>query len=224
MSIEGWYNKNVIGWGMKQLKTIQRWLRKMRSKRNRRRAFVVAGLVLTVFLVAYYMAQPKIDPAAYRPLLDIIAKGESKGNYNAYFGNGGNTSIRFTDMSIAQVLQWQQEYVRQGKASNAVGRYQFLGTTLQGLVQRLGIGTHQRFNEAMQDRLAIALIDRRGAMAYIENKLSREAFAANLAKEWASLPRITGPNPEQSYYQSDGLNKAHVTIAEIYSAIERLKK
>jgi conjugal transfer mating pair stabilization protein TraG len=209
---------------MKQLKTMHRWLHKLRIKRNRRRTFVAAGLIIAAIIGIHLMTQPKIDPAAYKPLLDTIAKGESKGNYNAYFGNGGNTSVRFTDMTIAQVLEWQQDYVAQGKASNAVGRYQFLGTTLQGLVQRLGISTQLRFSESMQDRLAIALMERRGAIAYADNRLSPEEFAANLAKEWASLPRINGPNPEQSYYQNDGLNKAHVTIPEVMRAVERLKE
>lgn len=207
---------------MHKLDRIRTWARKLRTKRNRRRMFM--GLLALAVTAIIIMDRPNIDPAAYRPLLDVIAKGESKGNYNAYFGNGANTAVKFTDMSIAQVLQWQQDYVNQGKASNAVGRYQFLGTTLQGLARQLNINPQAPFNESMQDRLAIALIERRGAMAYFENRIGWEEFAANLAKEWASLPKISPPNPEQSYYASDGLNKAHISIDEIKTAIERLKQ
>ena len=209
---------------MKVFKKITRWVRKLRVKRNRRRALIYVGAAAALIITIHTMTQPKIDPHAYKPLLDTIAKGESKGNYNAYFGNGANTAIKFTEMSIAQVLQWQRDYVSQGKASNAVGRYQFLGTTLQGLVNRLKLNPQVKFDEAMQDRLAIALLEKRGVFAYVDDKLSREQFAANLAMEWASLPKINGPNPEQSYYAKDGLNRAHVSINEIITAVEGLKK
>lgn len=207
---------------MRTYTTLRTWARKLRTKRNRRRVFMVS-LALAVATIII-MDKPRINQAAYRPLLDVIAKGESKGNYNAYFGNGANTDIKFTDMTIAQVLQWQQDYVNQGKASNAVGRYQFLGTTLRGLIQRLNIDPQARFDAAMQDRLAIALIERRGVMAYYQNRIGWEEFAANLAKEWASLPKIAPPNAEKSYYADDGLNKALITIEEIKTAIERLKQ
>jgi conjugal transfer mating pair stabilization protein TraG len=212
----------MLGKGMRIFNKLRTWARTLRTKRNKRRAFM-AALALAVIAIIY-MDTPTISPSAYRPLLDVIAKGESKGNYNAYFGNGANTDIKFTEMTIAQVLQWQQDYVNQGKASNAVGRYQFLGTTLRGLIQRLNIDPQARFDPAMQDRLAIALIERRGVMAYYQNRIGWEEFAANLAKEWASLPKISPPNPQQSYYAEDGLNKALVSIQEIKTAIERLKQ
>lgn len=166
----------------------------------------------------------KIDPASYTPLLNTIAKGESKGNYNAHFGNSTNTTIRFTDMSIAEVLRWQDEYVAQGHASSAVGKYQIINSTLRGLVQQLDLDPNARFDEAMQDKLAIALLERRGAHDYVANKLTREEFAANLAKEWAALPQIVGTNPEQSYYAGDGLNKVQISIDEIFRALATLQR
>lgn len=164
-----------------------------------------------------------INPSAYKPLLDTIAKGESNGNYNAYFGDASNTSLRFTDMTVAEVMKWQQEYVEKGAASNAVGRYQFMGTTLAGLVKQLRLDTRKEFDEALQDRLAIALIERRGSLKFVQQKLTREEFAANLAMEWAALPRVIGDNPHQSYYAGDGLNHARVSSDEVLNAISKLK-
>jgi conjugal transfer mating pair stabilization protein TraG len=173
--------------------------------------------------MAYQAMQPRIDPTAYTPLLNTIAKGESNGNYNAYFGNTSNTAIHFTAMPVSDVLQWQESYVSQGSVSNAVGRYQIIRPTLAGLVRQLGINPKARFDQRLQDRMAIALLERRGSLAYVEKKLSREQFAANLSQEWASLPKIAGPNPQESYYASDGINKSQVSIQEVYEALDSLK-
>jgi hypothetical protein len=58
----------------------------------------------------------------------------------------------------------------------------------------------------------------------VDNKISREEFAYNLSKEWAALPKTIGENPEQSYYASDGLNKAQVSVAELYASIATVRK
>lgn len=174
--------------------------------------------------MAYYCLMPRsIDPAAYQPLLNTIAKGESKGNYNAYFGNALNREVRFTDMSIEEVMKWQSEYVRQGSPSSAVGKYQIINKTLRGLVSTLDVDPQAKFDEAMQDRMAVALLEKRGSNDFIAKKLSRQQFAASLAKEWAALPRAIGPNPEQSYYAGDGINKVQISIDEVYSALATIK-
>lgn len=164
-----------------------------------------------------------VDPASYKPLLQLIASAESKGNYNAYFGNANNKAVDFTNMSIAQVQQWQAEFIADGNPSSAVGRYQIVNTTLAGLVSRLGIDANQKFDAATQDQLAIALLERRGSEEYVNNQLTREQFAANLAKEWAALPKVVGENPTDSYYASDGLNKSLVEVHKVFQAIEPIK-
>jgi muramidase (phage lysozyme) len=161
-----------------------------------------------------------VNPTTYKPLLQLIAHAESKDNYNAYFGNAGNASVIFTAMPLAEVMQWQENYVRGGSPSSAVGRYQITNTTLAGLVRQLGINTSEKFDQAMQDKLAIALLERRGSADYVNNQLSRTEFAANLAKEWAALPKVIGENPSASYYAGDGLNKSLVDVDTLLQAIE----
>lgn len=161
-----------------------------------------------------------IDPAAFAPLLHLIAQAESSDNYNAYFGSPANTDIDFTSMSVAEVLAWQDEFVRQGSPSSAVGRYQIISPTLSGLVRQLGIDTAHKFDKPMQDRMAIALLERRGAEEYVNDEMTRDEFAANLAKEWAALPKIVGDRPHDSYYAGDGLNKSRVKVHEILAVIE----
>lgn len=183
----------------------------------------MCALLLSSIMIYRLAKQDTIDPAVYMPLLNTIAKGESSGNYNAYFGNSANTSIRFTDMTVSDVLQWQEDYARQGNVSNAVGKYQIIRPTLIGLVNQLKIDQNEKFNEALQDKMAIALLERRGAVEYVNKKLTREQFAANLAKEWAALPKITEPNPHYSYYSADGVNKSRITIDEVYGALGGLQ-
>lgn len=163
------------------------------------------------------------NPDSFKPLLDLIAQVESSGNYNAHYGNSRNDSVKFTDMSVAEVMKWQQDYVAQGNPSSAVGRYQIINTTLDGLVNELRIEPTQKFDPPTQDKMAIVLLERRGAEQYVNNELSKEEFAANLAKEWAALPKVVGENPEQSYYAGDGLNKSHVESKKVLQAIEPIE-
>lgn len=207
------------------MRAVKRKLRKL-WKRGGRTVVILVGAVgvigLTVYADHLSKMNSSINPAAYKPLLDLIARVESSDNYNAYFGNAKNTKINFTSMTVDEVLQWQKEYVKKGSPSSAVGRYQIIDTTLSGLVERLDINTKQKFDKPMQDRLAVALLERRGAASYVKEKITREEFAANLAKEWAALPKVTGNNPNESYYAGDGLNKSRVDVKEVLTTIEKV--
>lgn len=189
-----------------------------------RKPFYVVGVLVFVVAAAgiLYSTMTKID-ANYTELLSTIAEGESKGNYNAYFGNANNTEIDFTTMTVAEVLAWQQQYVAEGHVSSAVGKYQFINTTLRGLVREMQIDEAALFDPALQDRLAIRLLERRGAQDYLRGRISREQFAHNLSQEWAALPRVTGNNPAASYYADDGLNKAQLSVDEVLVAIASLQ-
>lgn len=184
---------------------------------------ILAASVVAGFGVRTANKRLAVDEASYQPLLRVIANAESNGNDNAYFGNANNTTINFTKMSVADVLQWQKKYVGHGSPSSAVGRYQFLNTTLYGLVKSQSISPSQQFDGALQDKLAVVLLNRRGGEAYVNGELSREQFAVNIAKEWASLPKMTGSNPSASYYAGDGLNKALVNPETVLQAIEQIR-
>lgn len=196
------------------------------TRRQKRQWIRIGGVValLVVGTLAYNkVTVTTIDPAAYATLLETIAKGESNGNYNAYFGNAKNMTIRFTEMSVAEVLQWQADYVAQGSVSSAVGKYQIIRPTLAGLVKELKLDTSKKFDKTLQDKMAMRLIERRGAIQFVDSKLSRDDFAANLSKEWAALPRVTGANPGESHYAGDGVNKARISVSEVFTAIDKLK-
>ena len=163
-----------------------------------------------------------VDTATYSPLMNLIGEIESNDNYNAYYGKPENTDIQFTNMSVAEVMKWQEEFVASGSPSSAVGRYQIINTTLAGLVRELSINTNQTFNKNMQDRMAIALFERRGSVAYVNKELTAEEFAANLAQEWAALPKVIGDNPDSSYYANDGLNSSRTKPETILGVVNQL--
>lgn len=190
-------------------------------RQHRWRIVIAAAFIVATGALLISKKDSAID-ANYTELLNAIAQGESKGNYNAYFGNAGNTAVNFTGMTVGEVLAWQDDFVRQGNASNAVGKYQFIRPTLAGLVRELGISKSARFDAALQDKLAIRLLERRRVNDYLHGRITREQLAHNLSKEWAALPRVIGGNPSASYYAGDGLNNVQISIAEIFAAIESL--
>lgn len=207
-------------------KFIRKYKRRFNAWIRKRPAVLLIAFGVLIGVSVFIMNQDKhlsVKPASYRPLLGLIADAESKGNYNAYFGNAHNRKINFTKMSISEVMQWQKDYVAQGSPSSAVGRYQIIDSTLAGLVEEFEIDTSQKFDKATQDKMAIALLERRGSIAYVNNQLNSQEFASNLAKEWASLPKVTGKNPDASYYAGDGLNKSLVDRHEVLGAIESIQ-
>lgn len=184
--------------------------------------YALIAVIALIFTAGLFLQRSKMD-LNYTDLLNTIAQGESRGNYNAYFGNAGNKKIDFTAMTVGEVLEWQATYVAQGSPSSAVGKYQFINTTLKGLVDEMGVKHSERFDADLQDRLAIRLLERRGVQDYAHGRISREQLAHNLSKEWAALPRVIGGNPDASYYDGDGLNKAHVKVDQVMAAITSLK-
>ncbi len=194
-----------------------------KSTRNLLLASTVAVGIASAVLYTSTMTV-NIKHQAYAPILETVAKGESNGNYNAYFGRPANTSLKLTNMTIAEVLSWQDEYVKAGNPSSAAGRYQIIQPTLEGLVKELDVEPTEKFDEKLQDKMAITLIEKRGAKEFIDEKLSKEQFAANLAKEWAALPKVVGENPTQSYYAGDGLNKSNIPVDTILKAVNDFEK
>jgi len=205
----------------KRLRNFRRWRQNNAFKHT---ALAVLVLVAT-FVYAGYMGNQRLsaNPESYRPLLNLIASVESGDNYNAYFGNSRNREIDFTSMPVADVIKWQKNYVASGSPSSAVGRYQIINTTLEGLVDELAIEPSQKFDPPTQDKMAIALLERRGSEQYVNEEISREQFAANLAKEWAALPKVIGSDPTKSYYAGDGLNTSRIEPKKVLDAIKPIE-
>jgi muramidase (phage lysozyme) len=136
-------------------------------------------------------------------VLNFIARYESAGDYNIMVGGKrGN----LTGMTIAEVLDMQKQMIAQGHESTAVGRYQYIRSTLAGTARQMGLDINKiKFDERTQDMLAThTLATSCGLDDWINGKLSDGDFMNKIAKVWASVPTTSG----KSYYQGVGSNKA----------------
>ena len=171
---------------------------------------------------------------------DLIGKVESdsSGGYNAVAG--GVYQGDLTNMTVGEVKQLQRQLMAQGKGSAAMGRYQFIASTLSEIVGKVGIKDEEKFDQAVQDKLADFLITTRGGYAtYARNPNDPETkkrMMQALAGIWRGLPNEPGmqkgmptdpearnPNltPEQ---RAKYKNKAGMSWDEAYGSIPNFSK
>jgi muramidase (phage lysozyme) len=159
-------------------------------------------------------------------LLSIIRRHESQGNYDVVWSGikaNDQPPRPLTQMTIGQVLAWQDS-IDQRYNSEAAGAYQILEDTLRGLYRSAGLSLFSRFNRDNQDRLAIALLERRGLSRYRAGTLTDVDFAQELSREWASFPAQTVDKrgrsaTGQSYYAGDGLNRSFTSKSAVLAAV-----
>ena len=174
-------------------------------------------------------------PAGKNSLLDMIAKGESAGagGYNAMnqgtpgggpvIGSGDSQKIiqkKLTDMTVGEIMDRAAKPNDDAKKRKenglifAAGRYQIIPDTLKGLVRQGIVSKDDKFDEATQDKLGMALIQGTGALK-LAAKGDYEGAQNAMAKTWASIPLATDVGDKkagQSYYQKAGQNTAHAGL------------
>ncbi len=145
--------------------------------------------------------------------------GEAAGNYNAYFGHVKST-ITFAMMSLDQVYTFQAKMLQSDSRSTAVGGYQFLRRTLQGLQKAQNLPGSTLFTPRLQDDFAIALMVGRGYKAWWRpGGFTNFDFAHGLSVEWASLPDPL--NGGRSHYDGDGVNSTDTTLEKVYAMLRK---
>lgn len=157
-----------------------------------------------------------------KTILKVIGEHEAPQGYNTLYG--GDTSKDLTKMTIDDVLALQKTIKG---PSTAVGRYQFINDTLLRLKKKLGLTGSEAFDQDLQDRLAYVLLKESGLDDYRQGLITKEEYATNLSKVWASLPvaqDVKGGSrvvkKGESYYAGDGLNKALVSVDTVLKALE----
>lgn len=152
-------------------------------------------------------------------LKNLIGHHESGNDYNRIYGSGVKR-IPLTEMTVNEVLAWQDKYVADGSRSSAAGKYQIIRGTLRELKAELNLTGNEKFDAQMQDRMFEKLAERRGLGAFQQGRISEATFMRNLSQEWASLPK---DNSGLSYYHGDGLNRAHATPRSVVLALQEAR-
>ena len=142
----------------------------------------------------------------FKPLLDLVASKESTsyGGYDAMntggaaggtvaYGSANSKNVfgrGLSQMTVAEVMDLQ--------ASNrvhAAGRYQIIGGTLRDLIKNGAATPNDRFDEATQDKLAVALARRR---------LARGNAMVGLRNEWIGLQKVPDAVLQRAVAQFSG--------------------
>jgi hypothetical protein len=143
-------------------------------------------------------------PIARLKSLIAVAEAGPKGYDAVHVGAKVRTPKPPTQMSLGQILGWIKRTPGQ---PHAIGRYQFIPTTLRVLIKRAGLSTKARFSPQVQDQLADLLLADAGLQKFLAGRMSRKRFMNNLAKIWAGLPTSSG----KSHYDGYAGNRATIT-------------
>ena len=166
---------------------------------------------------------------AFKPVADLIASSESGTGPDAYHKlvymkrsggrHGGGGYMRLTDMTVGEVLRMQSGMLSKGigHQSTAVGRYQFIRSTLSDMVKASGTSLNEKFSPSVQDRLFEQLAGTRGKLYDFFETGDKKALNGALARIpgiWVSIKNTDGSAPVTT-----GGNKATVDSSRLYSAI-----
>lgn len=158
------------------------------------------------------------DPHAAM-IRDLIAHAEAgRDGYDAVqYGATRKPGRPPTQMTLGDVFAWIEATPGQ---PHAIGRYQFIPSTLARLVTILDAGPDESFSPQMQDRLADILLHEAGLVAYRSGEMTRHEFMNNLAQIWAGLPNSSG----RSHYDGYAGNAATMTWAQFDREMERISQ
>ena len=171
---------------------------------------------------------PVRTPAAidgdHGALFSLIRTGESTLGSNPFININGGIKSDLTDMTIKEVLDWQE--TQPGK-DRAAGAAQFVKNTLRDAVKygyAEGLTDDSVFNKATQEKLfwGLLLNGRDDSAKWLlgevpkDDMKSLKAAQMQVAKIWASVARWdTG----ESYWKGVGNNKAHIPADKIFDAL-----
>lgn len=146
-------------------------------------------------------------------LLSLIGFAEAgRHQYDAvHMSASRKPGKRPTDMTLNEVFHWIRSTPGQ---QHAIGRYQFIPSTLVMLKKRSQTPGQARFGRTVQDQLAVMLLRDADYDAFLSGRLTLSRFMDNLAWIWAGLPLGNG----KSAYRGVAGNRA--TISRKFYAVQ----
>ncbi len=145
------------------------------------------GVLVVVLIVYLILTKSKGMNNNLKAFLEMLKVSEGTTKYG-YYTLVGNTKIQSLDKHPHIVVKLSDTL-----SSSATGAYQFLSSTWDELASSLNL---KDFSKESQDKGAIELIRRKGALNDIENGNITSAIN-KVRKIWASLPNAGYGQREQ---------------------------
>lgn len=160
---------------------------------------------------------PFTGNSAATRLRDLIAVAEAgRAGYDAVqHGARIRPSKPPTRLTLREIEAWIRATPGQ---PHAIGRYQFIPSTLRRLTAALSLAPDTRFSPSVQDSLGDLLLAEAGLDKVQQGKITHGAFLLNLSKIWAGLPTGSG----RSYYHGVAGNKATMSWDRYRSAVHEI--
>lgn len=92
-----------------------------------------------------------------------------------------------SSLTIGEIKLVQDQMIKNGAISSAVGKYKLISDTLEVAQKVLKLDDSTIFSPETQDKFGQYLLERRGYSKWMKGNLSDDDFQNNLAKEWASI-------------------------------------
>jgi len=161
-------------------------------------------------------------------VLDFIASVEAiNGAYNSVARKGKNKTRLIKgleDATIGTVYKFQTELkTKNDNWSDAVGRYQYIQSTLRAMVEKMGLNTiTTRFSPETQDSIAtFHMRSECNLDSWINNNVSDTKFLESLSRIWAGVPSPSKGG--KSYFKYDNANTSLANALGILKTIREEK-
>ncbi len=180
---------------------------------------ILGAVIFTTVTTAAPQAQADQMEVNDRPMLDLIGRYEGPRGYNDIYRKATiQPPMPLTQMTIGEVMDFQNRMVAAGSESSALGRYQFIRKTLARLVEISDLPHDALFDRNVQDYLARLLM---AECEFYTPSQHEVEIADCLAQVWAAFPVASGPKTGRSYYDGIAGNRALVDVRTVVQTINR---
>jgi hypothetical protein len=121
------------------------------------------------------------------------------------------------DFQSRQVNATKGTFDNTNLGTGAVGRYQFIGRTLENLKNRLGYKDTDVFSPEVQDRLFDALMEEQGLQKLLAGLITPEKFQEKLSSQFASIPK---PGTETGTYKGQNTGVTSDRVSAVLSSMQ----
>jgi hypothetical protein len=121
------------------------------------------------------------------------------------------------DFQKKQINATKGTFDNTNRGTSAVGRYQFIGPTLENLKNRLGYKDTDVFSPEVQDRLFDALMEEQGLQKLSAGLITPEKFQEKLSSQFAGIPK---PGTETGTYKGQRTGVTSDRVSAVLSSMQ----